>query len=189
MMRNRQFLFGLGAGLIIGALLLQLMNVAQTQPQMLNTEEAVRDAAKALGLRVYGSSEQVYSEQEWKERQASGTSSKGSSVTPSAPAEPSSPVSPDKPSEPAASSKAPAPPASPAPSNKSEEKAEVTIPAGTTLTEVAGMLKAAGIISDEEAFVLLAKEWNATRTIQTGTYTFTKGESFKSITDKITKNK
>ncbi|ANS74027.1 hypothetical protein AWM70_05115 [Paenibacillus yonginensis] len=184
MMRNRHFLFGLGAGLIIGALLLQLMNVAQTQPQMLNTEEEVRNAAKALGLKVYDSSEQVYSEQEWKERENGEPAGTTASAPPS-PSSPEEPSEPSTPAEPSTPSKAEAPAPSPAPA----EMVDIRIPAGSTLSQVADRLKSAGVITDKEAFVQLAKKWNATRIIQTGTFTFTKGESFKSITNKITKKK
>ncbi|WP_138493949.1 endolytic transglycosylase MltG [Paenibacillus pinistramenti] len=190
MMRNRQFLFGLGSGLIIGALLLQLMNVAQTQPKMLTSEEDVRSAAETLGLRVYDSSEQVYTEEEWQEKAKTGTASTPS-ATPAPPSTPAQPADPSSPSTPSAPAKVEKPSAASAaePSASAKASAQVAtvkIVSGTNLTGVAAKLKEAGVISDAAAFIQEAKKWNASTTIQTGTYTFTKGESFKSITDKIT---
>jgi hypothetical protein len=197
MIRNRQFLFGLGAGLIAGALLLQLMNVAQSQSHILSSEEDVREAAKTLGLKVYEGSEQVYSQDEWKAKEKEESASNATS-SPNAPIQPSTPAAPEgavKPTsapvespapavQPSAAAAAPSA-ATPQPSTPAE-RVKIKISAGSTLTEVATKLKASGIISDKAAFIQQAKKWNASRTIQTGTYTFAKGESFKSITDKIT---
>ncbi|AWB44323.1 hypothetical protein DCC85_08880 [Paenibacillus sp. CAA11] len=200
-MKNRNFLMGLGAGLIIGAILLQLMNVAQsTNSKSLYTEEQVKQAAESLGLKVYGSDEEVYTEQEWKEKTSGnkGQTSRGTAASPSTPVKPSTPKKPSS-----TSTTSPATPVKPAEPQKptaksnsaSEEKSaesiskgsiSVKVTSGSTLTDVAARLEKANVISDKSSFIKWAKAKKLTSVIQTGTYQFTEGEDFSSIAKKIT---
>ncbi|WP_151735102.1 hypothetical protein [Paenibacillus tengchongensis] len=203
MMKNRSFLFGLGAGLIIGALLLQLMIAGGAAP--MTKEQLVREAAK-LNLVVEdpatpgpspspGADEGNQPEQEGKEGdQAEASAAPASPVSePSAPekaasasppAEPSAPaVSPSRqPVSTAAAASAPASPSTPEPAAAA---VNVRIPTGATLSETADLLASAGVITDKAAFLDAALARKINRIIQYGSYSFTRGESNDSIIDKL----
>jgi len=55
------------------------------------------------------------------------------------------------------------------------------------LVMVAENLKEAGIVDDAQAFIKAGKSQGINKKIQVGTYSLEKGESFKSIIAKITK--
>lgn len=205
-MRNRYLIMGIGIGLIAGALLLQLMNVARdSAPKSLYTEEQVRQAADDLGLRVYDDSQEVYTEQEWKAKAEGDGSSAAPAAAPSSANPPSAPADPAKPSSPGSAapptvSQLPSSPGANAAGSQDQsqtsaaangaaaapELVKFKIAPGTKLATVAANLKAAGIIEDETAFVKQAKLKQLTRIIQPGTYMLAKGESFASVAAKIT---
>ncbi|WP_150267718.1 hypothetical protein [Paenibacillus tepidiphilus] len=203
MMKNRSFLLGLGAGLIIGALLLQLMIAGGAAP--MTKEQLVREAAR-LNLVVEdpaapaASPEQgaAEGEQPAQNSQAgdqpeTSAAPESPSPGPSAPGEASAPSQPAEPSAPAASSSqqpvssadaasAPAAPATPEPA---AGLVSVRIPTGATLSETADILAAAGVIADKQAFLDAALARKINRIIQYGSYSFTRGESNGSIIDKL----
>ncbi|MDU4698679.1 MAG: hypothetical protein E6Y08_22940, partial [Paenibacillus sp.] len=65
MMKNRQFMLGLGCGLIAGALLLQLMLIGQGGNKELYTKEQIERAAVLAGLKVVEADQELLTEEEW----------------------------------------------------------------------------------------------------------------------------
>lgn len=211
MFRNRNFMLGLGIGLIIGAFLLQIMNIGQGQQNKLVTEEQVRQAAEKLQLKVVGEDEQLLTEAEWKAKADEKAVEEGSAEEPAQPEKPKAPQTPAAPQEPqsggenasdktAAGQSEAADPVTPEqPETKAPEAAEpagVTEPEptsvrykivyGDTLTSVADGLQKAGIIPSSEAFIKEASKRGINTKIRTGTYSFQVGEKHSSIITKIT---
>lgn len=191
MMKNRHFLLGIGIGLIVGALLLQLMNTAQeVGTKELYTADQVKKAAESLGLKVYGEDDEVFTAEEWEKKtetkQKKSQSSPTDTVKPNAPNAPSAPKNtksvqpkvPAKPNKPSTEK--------PAEVDKPVTKISVKITPGTTLTQVGSILKLSGVISDQESFIKQAKSKKLTKNIRTGSYQFVPGESFDSIAEKLT---
>lgn len=200
MIKNRSFMTGLGIGLLLGALLLQLMIVGQGKESGSNTaaplklsKEQLQQQADAMNLQVFGPEDKLMTEDEWKQQmveqsakpQGSGTNSPeaGSpAVSPEKPGQPTTPGAVDKqspPGEPAA--KNPKSPTSPP-----IQTIELQITKGSNLEDVAGKLKKAGVISDSGAFIQKGRSQKMSTKIQTGKYTFTPGEDLNSIINKIT---
>lgn len=189
MIRNRSFMIGLGVGLIVGALLLQLMLLGQGSFNKLQTREEVERAAALLDLKVVGEHEELMTQEEWKaqEQPDSGLEPEGD-----VPSSPESPESPDSPS-------------SPSLENGNDEASsedgefdflkdlsaqgssyiEYRITAGTPLSGVAAGLLRAGVISDKDEFLELAKAEKINYTIRAGTYQFIAGEDYASIIKKL----
>lgn len=199
MIKNRSFMFGLGTGLIAGALLLQLMISGGAAP--LTKEELVREAAK-LNLTVtdpaaelQGSTEQTgeAGAPEGNEASSSPSSSPSPAASPQAVAQPSNAAAPSEPavpSQPVQSAGTAAAPETPATPQAAESGAvAVHIPAGSTLTEAAQLLVQAGVVQDQSEFLQTAISRKINAKIQYGSYNFTKGESVNSIIDKLTKVK
>jgi hypothetical protein len=204
MIKNRSFMFGLGTGLISGALLLQLMISGGAAP--LTKEELITEAAK-LNLNVTDPAAVPQGSSEPADQEAGGNTQKGQtagtpassptsgSPTPS-PSPAASPQEAVKPS-PAAVPTKPATPSQPVQSAGSVPVAPATpeaavsgtvslsIPAGSTLTETARQLAQAGIITDQTKFLQTAMDRKINTRIQYGDYSFTKGESINSIIDKL----
>ncbi|WP_433943306.1 hypothetical protein [Paenibacillus sp. SN-8-1] len=205
-MKNRTFMIGLGVGLILGALLLQIMLIGQgNESSQLLTKQQVQQAAERLGMKVYEGTEQVLTAQEWEAKAKEESQKKdqaktetpaepkapSSTKTPAAPESTSSPKSPAAPDRTNSASKPSAPQVStPETSKTSEpkkpEQISFKISSGENLTKVAEGLKSAGIISDKSAFIQTAIDSKANYSLQTGTYTFKPGESLSSIISKIT---
>ncbi|MBO2945726.1 endolytic transglycosylase MltG [Paenibacillus sp. F411] len=216
MIKNKSFLNGLGLGLILGAVLLQLMFLGQAasstdESKTEWTREELEQAADSINLRVLESQEELMTEEEWSElqkqdeqQQPTGSDNQqGGAAAPKAspadqggslePAAPFQPESPEKTTAPEA--KAPAPAAEPAPQKSAPPAApeapkavyiKYSIPPGAHLSDVAAGLKQSGVIQDAAAFVTAATEKKINLSIQQGTFTFRKGESFGSIMEKIT---
>ncbi|MGP0583769.1 hypothetical protein [Paenibacillus timonensis] len=197
MMKNRQFMLGLGCGLIAGALLLQLMLIGQGNNKELYTREQIERAAVTAGLKVVEVDQELLTEEEWQERsgQASDMSENGtgnSPVTPVDPAKPNSPTAPDTPNNSEASdgqalsgaktgeTNQPVDPESPQPAT-----VEYKIVGGTTLEGVAQGLEQAGVIADKSAFLKTAVSKKINYKVRAGTYRFQVGEDFDSIISKI----
>ncbi|MNS26281.1 YceG-like family protein [compost metagenome] len=205
-MKNRTFMVGLGAGLILGALLLQIMLIGQgNESSQLLTKQQVQEAAERLGMKVYEGTEQVLTAQEWEakakvegqKKDQAKTKSPAEPKTPSSTKTPAAPESTSSPKSPAApdktdSTNTPSTPqvSTPQASKTTEPKKPEQIPfkisSGDNLTKVADGLKSAGVISDKSAFIQTAVDSKANYSLQTGTYTFKPGESLPSIISKIT---
>ncbi|WP_334072957.1 MULTISPECIES: hypothetical protein [Paenibacillus] len=200
MIRNRQFMLGLGAGLIAGALLLQLMMIGQGTGK-LQTRAQIEQAAALLNLKVVAADRELLTEEEWKEKQeGAGGQEANPAKEPKAPNVPGTPKPPGKPetsktpdtSKVPAASKTPVEAATPkteAPVKpQSPQKTTVTykISSGSTLSGVAEGLEKAGVIPDKSAFLKEAKSKKINTKIRTGTFTFEPGEDITSIISKIT---
>lgn len=196
-MRNRHLMMGIGIGLIVGALLLQLMNVARNpSAETIYSEEQVRSAAEDLGLKVYDGAEQVYTEQEWKEQEQKAAGAAAPAAVPE-PSKSSSQAGQAGSSDHSAQSPAPTKDSDSAGTAKPEDTSgpkasaapsdvvKLRIAPGASLTDVASQLKKASVISDEDSFVIDGKAWGLTKIIQPGVYSFSKGESFASIAAKL----
>lgn len=200
MIKNRSFMIGLGSGLLVGALLLQLMNagtgasvVPQASEVVKPTKEQLQEQAEALGLKLVEADDKRMTEEEWK-RQMMDKSAKpqGSPVkAPEAGQKAEAPKTPEKPAAPA--SKASGQPAANAaadginkPKTPEAPLISVKIASGSNLTDVADKLKKSGVISDAAAFVETGRGLKMSTKIRSGTYEFAKGEDFDSIIAKIT---
>lgn len=201
-MKNRTFMVGLGVGLILGALLLQIMLIGKGN---LLTRQQVQEAAERLGLKVYDGAEQVLTAQEWEAKAKEEKQKKegaqtqtpidpnppSSTKTPAAPNSTSSPKTPTAPDK-SASTNTPSTPVVNTPKTSKTaqpnkpEQIPFKISTGDNLTKVAEGLKSAGIISDKSAFIQTAVDSKANYSLQTGSYTFKPGESLPSIISKIT---
>ncbi|GAS81050.1 endolytic transglycosylase MltG [Paenibacillus amylolyticus] len=204
-MDKRSLWIGLGSGMIIGAVLLQLATVGQNALSDSNldpeqtanmTKEQLETVAKSLDMKLVGSEEELYTEAEWvaKRKQESSELQGNTATPPEAVTSTETPAEPEKPQEPA--------------TNEIEEQKEITEPkttepatpsnpkgatvsfkvrSGNSLAIVAANLKTAGIVDDAQAFIKAGKAERINTKIQVGTYALEKGESFKSIIAKITK--
>ncbi|MHA6529228.1 hypothetical protein [Paenibacillus sp. BAC0078] len=211
MIKNRSFMFGLGAGLIIGALLLQLMISAGAAP--MSKEQLVKEAAK-LNLTVADKAAEDQAEEGQAAEQGKQDAAKDNSAsalpsgsaqpsaspkaspaaspkaaskptaasTPAEPAAPSSPVS-SAAAKPQVKASPVSPPSTPEP--VAAGTVSVKIPNGITLTETADLLIEAGVVKEKEKFLKTAKDRKANTRIQYGSYSFAKGESINSIIDKL----
>ncbi|WP_019910438.1 hypothetical protein [Paenibacillus sp. HW567] len=211
MIKNRSFMFGLGAGLIIGALLLQLMISAGAAP--MSKDQLIKEAAK-LNLTVAdkAADKQVEEGQAAEQGKQGAAKDDPASALPSGTVQPSASPKASPPAAPKAASKptaaaTPAEPAAPSspvssaavkpqvkaspvlPPSTPEPAAAGTIPVkipnGITLTETADLLSEAGVVKDKEKFLQTAKDRKANTRIQYGSYSFTKGESINSVIDKL----
>lgn len=198
MMKNRQFMLGLGCGLIAGALLLQLMLIGQGGGKELYTREQIERAAVLAGLKVVEADQELLTEEEWLERsgEASGSADVAGDnptapVVPERPDAPKAPETPDNPKtdkgqtlpeakDGETETSGPVDPNSPQPAT-----VEYRIVGGTTLEGVAQGLEQAGVIADKSAFVKKAVSKKINYKVRAGTYTFEVGEDVDSIISKI----
>lgn len=198
MIKNRVFMLGLGIGLVAGAVLLQLMFIGEqamspSQPQDVKwTSEQIEEAAKSLDMKVVDSSEELMTEEQWKEKMKTESGKmKGTPVqSPDQAAKTDQPASPKAPQKPDSAKKSSTDPAvnTPASPKKPEPtKIQYVIPGGSNLSDVASGLQKAGVIEDKQAFIDEATAQKINKFIQKGTYTFTAGEDMNSIIQKITK--
>ncbi|MEK3983427.1 endolytic transglycosylase MltG [Paenibacillus sp. FSL K6-3166] len=210
MMKNRSFLFGLGTGLIAGALLLQLMISGGAAPL---TKEQVIQGAEKLNLKVIDEATEPPSDESALEDAVQGQKSAGvnegitENVAPSEPSVAASPapvVSPtvsDNPSK-VIPPKEPSTPkegtieepeVTTAPTAVAPDKPKATanagvvvrIPSGSTLTKTADILEKAEVIKDKASFLKAANQRQINTKIQSGSYTFNKDESLDSILEKL----
>ncbi|HBS44408.1 MAG TPA: hypothetical protein DEA91_08040 [Paenibacillus sp.] len=210
MMKNRSFLFGLGTGLIAGALLLQLMISGGAAPL---TKEQVIQGAEKLNLKIIDESTEPPSDKSALEDAVQGQKTDGvnegstDNVAPSEPAVAASPapvvsptvsdnpnkvVPPKEPSTPKEGA-VEKPEVTTAPSAVAPDKPKATantgvvvrIPSGSTLTKTADILEKAEVIKDKASFLKAANQRQINTKIQSGSYTFNKDESLGSILEKL----
>lgn len=191
MIRNRSFMIGLGVGLIVGALLLQLMLLGQGSFNKLQTREEVERAAALLDLKVVGEHEELMTQEEWKaqEQPDSAVEPEGDVPTSSSPDSPESPDSPSSPSLENGNDEASSGDGEfdflEDLSAQGSSYIEYRITAGTSLSGVADGLLRAGVISDKDGFLEQAKAKKINYTVRAGTYQFIAGEDYASIIKKL----
>jgi hypothetical protein len=203
MMMNRSFMSGLGIGLIIGAILLQLMIVGESQVSQMKdqpdedtvTREQIEEQAKTLDLKVVESSKPLLTEEEWKQLKLEESAimegkpieTPDQSKSAVEPVEPSSPKEPTEKNSEKTTSKVQvpiAPSVIPA-KTKPLEKVSYKIDKGSSLTDVAEGLEQIDVISDRNLLIKEATKQKVNTKILEGNYTFSKGESYESIISKI----
>lgn len=206
-MDKRSLWIGLGSGMIVGAVLLQLATVGQNalsesslDPELATanlTKEQLESAAKSMDMKLIASDDELYTEAEWlnKKKQESSELQGKTATAPEATDSAVKPEQPDNPKQPV--------------NNESDKQNEVTQPetiepstpnspevaatvsfkvrSGNSLAIVAGNLEKAGIVDSAQAFIKAGRAERINTKIQVGTYDLEKGESFKSIIAKITK--
>lgn len=199
-MKNRSFMSGLGMGLIIGAVLLQLMiigegqfssSVVETTSNL--TREQLEEQAKALDLKVTDSSQQLLTVEEWKQQMIDESAQPQGETTeaPTQATEPDQPSTPNQPAENADSTTSNIQKTAPIKTPVTPAKSEVTnlieykIKSGSSLTDVANALTKMGVITNSDQFIKEAVSKKINRKIRAGSYTFIKGESYESIISKI----
>lgn len=210
MMKNRSFLFGLGTGLIAGALLLQLMISGGAAPL---TKEQVLQGAEKLNLKVIDEvtespSDEAALEEAGQDQKTVGLNDGSQeNVAPSAPAVAASPAPVDAPTVSDNPNKVIPPKEPSTPKEGAIEKPEVTtaptavtpvspkvtayaeiyvrIPSGSTLTETADILEKAEVIKDKANFLKAANKRGINKKIQSGSYNFNEDESLDSILEKL----
>ncbi|WP_458119148.1 hypothetical protein [Paenibacillus sp. Z6-24] len=208
MIKNRSFIIGIGIGIIVGAILLQLVNIGKGQTMMNGTQltpEQLQEAAQAQNMQVFSSDQKVYTAEQWKQQQAEEAAKKeaatkkveaqnGSKETsakePKAPASPQQPKASTnettgQPKQPASSkntqtqqSKPPASPKSPSVS--------FTINPGENLDDVAFSLKKEGLISNQSEFISKASKRKANTKLQIGTFKIETKQDYDDIISVIT---
>ncbi|MEO2204037.1 peptidase [Paenibacillus pabuli] len=205
-MDKRSLWIGIGTGMIVGAVLLQLATVGQnalsdssleTEPATANmTKEELESAAKSMDLKLVGTEDELYTEAEWveKKKQESSEMQGETAAAPEKAEDTSDPEAPKQPQQPASSgnespNNVSEPKATEPSSPNTPQKAAVTfrVRSGNSLAIVAGNLEKAGIVDDAQAFIKAGKAERINTKIQVGTYALEKGESFESIIAKITK--
>ncbi|WP_337032206.1 peptidase [Paenibacillus illinoisensis] len=206
-MDKRSLWIGIGTGMIIGAVLLQLATVGQnalsdssleTDPAATAanlTKEELELAAKSMDMKLVGTEDELYTEAEWvqKKKQESSEMQGETAAAPEKAEDTSDPEAPTEPQQPASSgNESPnnvnEPKAAEPSSPNTPQKATVTfrVRSGNSLAIVAGNLEKAGIVDDAQAFIKAGKAERINTKIQVGTYALEKGESFESIIAKIT---
>jgi outer membrane biosynthesis protein TonB len=187
-------MMGLGSGLVVGAILLQLMWIGQgsTASDAKDlTKEQLMAAAEALDMQVIEHSEELLTADQWEEKKLSERSSETEGSDKAKEIGTKQPDLPEQPEKPEADGKEQKPkevnkPAEPKTPVKANAPIKVNIRAGNNLSDVASHLLSAGVIDNKQAFINKATEKKINTSIQSGTYSFTAGESYNSIITKIT---
>ncbi|WP_405156314.1 hypothetical protein [Paenibacillus sp. FSL K6-0108] len=206
-MDKRSLWIGIGSGMIVGAVLLQLATVGQNALSESNldadlatanlTKEQLEAAAKSMDMRVVASDDVLYTEAEWvaKKKQESSELQGKTATAPEATESAVKPEQPDIPKQPVTNdsdkqnevnqpkTSEPSTPSSP----KATDTVSFKVRSGNSLAIVAGNLEKAGIVDSAQAFIQAGRAERINTKIQVGTYDLQKGESFKSIIAKITK--
>ncbi|PZT56037.1 endolytic transglycosylase MltG [Paenibacillus silvae] len=201
-MDKRSLWIGIGSGMMIGAILLQLATVGQKALSDTNlepaqsanwTKEQIESAAKSMDMKLVSAEDELYTEAEWVQKKKQ-ESSQMQGKTASTPNQTSSAVQPAQPQEPKSDNvkgqseiKLPNTTEPEEPSQPKGTSVTFKVRSGNSLAMVAENLKQAGIVNDAAAFVKAGRAEGINRKIQVGTYSLEKGESFKSIIAKITK--
>lgn len=213
-MKNPKFMLGLGVGLIVGALLLQIMNMGQGALNGTLGKDEVIEAANRLGLKVVEPAEKLMTEEEWKEKskteqeqnkkdtQKDTSATNKDAKTSTAPETPKTPTVPNS-SNTEAKTVTPQTPSTPStPStpttaqvNQTQKPAAQNTPAakeisftiakGDFLSDVSTGLEKAGVINNAKEFQKEAVAKKVNYKLKIGTYTFTVGEEYSSIISKI----
>ncbi|MCM3132010.1 peptidase [Paenibacillus polysaccharolyticus] len=204
-MDKRSLWIGIGSGMITGAILLQLATVGQKALSDSNlepvqpdnwTKEQLETAAKSLDMKLVGSQDELYTEAEWvsKKKQESSQMQGKSAETPEQTTSAAQPTEPKQPQQPESSNvkgqtqtNQPKTNTPVTPTKSNGPAVTFKVRSGNSLAMVAENLKEAGIVDDTQAFIKAGKAQGINKKIQVGTYSLEKGESFKSIIAKITK--
>ncbi|MHA7581242.1 hypothetical protein B2I21_12005 [Chryseobacterium mucoviscidosis] len=206
-MDKRSLWIGLGSGMIAGAVLLQLATVGQNALSESNldpdvatanlTMEQLEAAAKSMDMKLVASDDELYTETEWvaKKKQESSELQGKTATAPEAAKSAEEPEQPENPQQPATNEsgnqKEVNQPKTTEPSTPNNPEAAATVSfkvrSGNSLAIVAGNLEKAGIVDSAQAFIKAGRAERINTKIQVGTYDLEKGESFKSIIAKITK--
>ncbi|MFC5472045.1 hypothetical protein ACFPPD_25520 [Cohnella suwonensis] len=179
MRKHRNWLIGLGIGIMLGSSMLQLITFAKDQT------ESVADVAltrEQLNVQAEKNGLVLLTDEELQQRlEEAATAAKTGAQGEAGKAEqPSASPSPEKEAAPASespspSAAAPNPPDEPV-TSQSNDKATLYIGAGMSLTEVANGLKKLGIVDDAKDFVErarpIAKKMNVGNAIFTGKPTY-----------------
>ncbi|WP_145329796.1 endolytic transglycosylase MltG [Paenibacillus xylanexedens] len=192
-MDKRSLWIGIGSGMITGAILLQLATVGQKALSDSNLEPVQRDnwtkeqletAAKSLDMKLVGTQDELYTEAEWvsKKKQESSQMQGKSAEKPEQTTSAAQPTEPKQPQTDQPKTNTPVTPTKP-----NGPAVTFKVRSGNSLVMVAENLKEAGIVDDAQAFIKAGKSQGINKKIQVGTYSLEKGESFKSIIAKITK--
>lgn len=204
-MDKRSLWIGIGSGMIIGAILLQLATVGQKALSDSNldpmqtdnwTKEQLETAAKSLDMKLVGAQDEVYTEAEWvsKKKQENSQMQGKSAEKPEQATSASQPAEPKQPQKPESSNvkgqsqtNQPKTNTPVTPTKPNGPAVAFKVRSGNSLVMVAENLKEAGIVDDAQAFIKAGKAQGINKKIQVGTYFLQTGESFKSIIAKITK--
>ncbi|WP_210087828.1 hypothetical protein [Paenibacillus turicensis] len=210
-MKNAKFMLGLGVGLILGALLLQIMNMGQGALNANLGKDEVIEAANRLGLKIVEPTEKLMTEEEWKQQSETdeqpnnkdtqkGTDATNkdanTSTSPETPKTPSAPNSSDTEAK-TTTPQAPSTPTTPTTAQVDQtqkpatansptaKEIKFTIAKGDFLSDVSSGLEKAGVISSAKEFQKEAVAKKANYKLKIGTYSFTAGEEYSSIISKI----
>ncbi|MFE6073257.1 hypothetical protein ACFVQB_02145 [Paenibacillus sp. NPDC057886] len=206
-MDKRSLWIGLGSGMIVGAVLLQLATVGQNalsesnlDPELATanlTKEQLEAAAKSMDMKLVASDDELFTEAEWveKKKQESSELQGKTATAPEAAESAVKPEQPDNPKQPVTNESDKQnevnQPKTTEPSTPNSPKAAATVSfkvrSGNSLAIVAGNLEKAGVVDSAQAFIKAGRAERINTKIQVGTYDLEKGESFKSIIAKITK--
>lgn len=203
MIKNRSLIMGIGIGIIIGAVLLQLFNIGNGQTMLDGTQltaEQIREAAQTQNMQVYDSTEKVYSSDEWKQLQQEekqkeeATKAQKAEASKTTTKEPTSeqPTTPENPATPEStetkSTTQSTTPKTSTPSSPTQPNTPTTfkITSGEMLNDIAYNLKTKGVIDSQKEFVNRVSELKANTKLQIGTFNLSAGEDLDSIIDKIT---
>ncbi|MDK8193425.1 hypothetical protein QP794_25365 [Paenibacillus sp. UMB7766-LJ446] len=206
-MDKRSLWIGLGSGMIVGAVLLQLATVGQNALSESNldpdvatanlTMEQLEAAAKSMDMKLVASDDELYTETEWvaKKKQESSELQGKTATAPEAAKSAEEPEQPENPQQPATNESGNQnevnQPKTTEPSTPNNPEAAATVSfkvrSGNSLAIVAGNLEKAGIVDSAQAFIKAGRAERINTKIQVGTYDLEKDESFKSIIAKITK--
>jgi hypothetical protein len=200
-MDKRSLWIGLGSGMIVGAVLLQLATVGQNALSESNldpalaianlTKEQLETAAKSMDMKLVASEDELFTEAEWIEKKKQESSEMQGEAAKSA----DKPEQPENPQQPATNESGKQnevnQPKTTDPSTPNSPEAAATVSfkvrSGNSLAIVAGNLEKAGVVDSAQAFIKAGRAERINTKIQVGTYDLEKGESFKSIIAKITK--
>ncbi|ANF96549.1 hypothetical protein [Paenibacillus bovis] len=202
MIKNRSFIIGIGIGMIVGAILLQIMNIGKGQTMMNGsqlTPEQIQEAAQAQNMQVFAANQKVYTSEQWKQLEAEEAAKKAEAQKGSKSSSTKEPTAPTSPEQPKAStnesttqpkqpsststtktqqSKTPASPQSP--------NVSFTINPGENLDDVAFSLKKEGLIGSQSEFINKATERKANTKLQVGTFEIGNKQDYDDIISIIT---
>ncbi|OPA77623.1 hypothetical protein BVG16_14350 [Paenibacillus selenitireducens] len=193
MFKNRNFLLGLGIGLISGGILLQLMLIGtsgQAASNISNDLDSLTDAqlesyAAKLDMQVYPKETKLYTEQELQEKlvqQETKLKASQKPVEQPAAAKNAESKSDSSPAKEESDSKV----SKESNDTKDTKETSLRITSGVTLTQVSKELKRLGLISSVTDFVSYGKKKNITANLQTGTYVFVGTPTYAEIAARIT---
>ncbi len=112
MIKNRSLMIGIGIGIILGAVLLQLVNIGKGQTMLSGaqlTPEQIQQAAQAQNMQVYTADQKVYTKEQWQElvkqeeEKKKQSQQSGQQITTKEPEETKQPTSPESPEQPSTS--------------------------------------------------------------------------------------